>query len=295
MQKNSIKDNIMLGGMLYMAGYLFFAVMSALTKSLQETSGFPTIEITFFSYIYVVVLCLPWMLREGIVKAFKSDNYPIILVRTALGFTTFYLYFMVVFKIPLVNAVTLMNTAPFWVVLLAAIFLKERISRGTILCVIAGFIGVVLVVHPRLQGMNIQGYTLGIIVGAVSSGIVITRRILKNESWQRVILIYSVISTLVSGVIMIPVFKMPHGIEWFYISVVGVCMYLMQTLVMIAAKYAKASTLGPLSYISIVVSGIIGIIFWKHMPSPLTSIGIVIIIASGIMILVLGLREEKTQ
>ena len=53
MNNNSGKDNILLGAMLYMAGYLFFAIMSALTKYLQEASGFSTIEITFFSYIYL--------------------------------------------------------------------------------------------------------------------------------------------------------------------------------------------------------------------------------------------------
>lgn len=289
------KTNIFYGGSLCAAGYIFLACMSAASKYLQEISGMPAIEITFFSYFFVFLGSLPWMMRTGLKNTFSSQHMHLVLMRTLLGVLTYYLYFITVDNMPLVTAVTLINTAPFWVAVIAAIVLRERVSKATMGYILVGFIGVILVINPSSESVNIPAVLLALMVGVLAASVIVCRRSLKNESWQRVVAVYSIVATLLTGVGMTPSFVMPKGGEWIFIICIGMSMYSMQALVQLAARHAKASTLGPISYTSIAVSGIIGWLVWGHVPSFFESVGIFVIITSGIMILVVGNKEEGAK
>ena len=69
-------------------------------------------------------------------------------------------------------------------------------------------------------------------------------------------------------------------------------MYLIQRFATIAMHYAKATTLGPLTYSAIIVSGIIGWLVWGQIPTFLTMVGTFAIIASGVLIVKFESREK---
>ncbi|MBD3378955.1 MAG: EamA family transporter [Candidatus Omnitrophica bacterium] len=273
------------GGVLCALGYIFLAVMSGASKYLQEISGIPAIEITFFSYFFVLLASLPWIFMTGPANLFKSPYIHLVLTRTFLGTLTYYLYFITVDSMPLVTAVTLINTAPFWVALLAAILLGERVGKAALGFIAAGFTGVVMVIGPTSRGMNARSVLLALLVGVLAASVIVCRRSLKDESWQRTVAVYSLLATLLTGIAMAPSFTMPSGWEWIFVACIGACMYAMQALVQLAARYARASTLGPISYASIVASGMIGWLVWGHVPTLLETAGILLIIASGVVIL----------
>jgi drug/metabolite transporter (DMT)-like permease len=69
----------------------------------------------------------------------------------------------------------------------------------------------------------------------------------------------------------------------------------MQMLATKAFHYAKASILSPLSYSSIIASGVIGLVIWDQFPAFTSIAGMLVVIVSGILILFLGIREERIK
>jgi drug/metabolite transporter (DMT)-like permease len=150
-----------------------------------------------------------------------------------------------------------------------------------------------MVLHPRLRDMNIEGDLYGLFAGLALSFIMILMRMLKDEPWQKIVLFYSGASVILGGILMIPSFKMPQGAQWGYLLVMGICMYSVQYLITIALHFAKASTLSPLIYSSIIFSGIIGWVVWHHIPSPISLAGMLVIIISGILVLMFESDEAE--
>jgi drug/metabolite transporter (DMT)-like permease len=141
--------------------------------------------------------------------------------------------------------------------------------------------------------MNIEGDLYALFSGLALSFVMILMRMLKDEPWQKIVLFYSGTSVILSAIFGIPSFKMPHGFQWVLLLIMGVCMYMVQYLVTVALHFAKASTLSPLIYSSIIFSGIIGWVVWHHIPSAISLIGMLVIIASGILVLMLESSEAE--
>lgn len=281
------------GAFLFILGYFLISIISGLSKYLQESHGFSPVELTFFNFLTVLVLTLPWLLRQKLTDVFKTTHFWPIFIRSILGFTCFLSFFTATHKTPLVNAVTLLNTAPLWIPICSFFILKERVSKKALLCVFAGFLGVLMVLHPRLRDMNIEGDLYGLFSGLALAFIMILMRMLKDAPWQKIVLFYSGASVILGGIFMIPSFKMPQGAQWGYLLIMGVCMYLVQYLITVALHFAKASTLSPLIYSSIIFSGIIGWVVWHHIPSTISLIGMLVIVVSGVLVLMFEPSEAE--
>ena len=86
---------------------------------------------------------------------FKT-NYPFLtIIRVLLFYTAFILYFFSLTKLSLATATTLFFVSPFFITVLSMIFLNETIGFRRWLALIIGFIGVILVMDPKINNFNI--------------------------------------------------------------------------------------------------------------------------------------------
>ena len=86
---------------------------------------------------------------------FKT-NYPVLtIIRVLLFYSAFILYFFSLTKLSLATAVTLFFISPFFITILSMIFLNETIGFRRWLALIIGFIGVILVMDPKINNFNI--------------------------------------------------------------------------------------------------------------------------------------------
>jgi drug/metabolite transporter (DMT)-like permease len=206
-------SNTLIGGLLCVLAYIFLSGMSAISKHLQDI-GFSVFQIIFFSFFITFILSLPWAFKRGLKTAFKTKYLSRIVYRSVLGFAAFSVLFLSVKQIPLVDSLTLFNTAPLWVPFLAFIFLKERFSYKTFLCIVLGFIGIILVIHPRFTAMNYLGDSEALLAGFGVSFVIVIIRLLKDEDHQRVVFYYGIISSVIGFFFILNSGKRPEGIEW---------------------------------------------------------------------------------
>ena len=72
-----------------------------------------------------------------------------------LFYTAFILYFFSLTKLSLATAVTLFFVSPFFITILSMIFLNETIGFRRWFALVIGFIGVILVMDPKINNFNI--------------------------------------------------------------------------------------------------------------------------------------------
>ena len=112
---------------------------------------------------------------------FKT-NYPILtIIRVLLFYSAFVLYFFSLTKLSLATAVTLFFVSPFFITILSVIFLNETIGLRRWLALIIGFIGVILVMDPKINNFNIYA-TFPVICAFFYASTMIIQK--KNIYWR---------------------------------------------------------------------------------------------------------------
>ena len=97
------------------------------------------------------------------------------------------LWFFALPLIPLTQLFALEFTAPIWVILLAALFLGEQLTRIKILIAGLGFLGVLIVARPEFIALN-----LGVLAGALSAigfagAAILTRKLTIKNSLTKIL------------------------------------------------------------------------------------------------------------
>ena len=75
-------------------------------------------------------------------------------MRNTVRYAAQYAWFAALTMIPLAQVVAIQFTMPIWIVLLAALFLGERITASKVLAVALGLLGVGLIVRPSTSGLS---------------------------------------------------------------------------------------------------------------------------------------------
>jgi drug/metabolite transporter (DMT)-like permease len=78
---------------------------------------------------------------------------------------------------------------------------------------------------------------------------------------------------------------MPQGRFWAFLAGVGVAATVSHLAITYALKFAPSATLAPLHYLEIVAAVALGYLIWGDFPTPLTWIGIALIIGSGLYVI----------
>jgi drug/metabolite transporter (DMT)-like permease len=215
-----------------------------------------------------------------------------------MGFSALLAYFYNIAHIPLGDAVTFSKTAPIFTAIFAWLFLNEKLTLSAWLAIAVGFCGILLITQP--SGIGFTKYDiLGIFSGIGAALAYTSIRELKNYYDTRMIVLsFTFVGT--AGPIalfilskyfymseldfMLGEFVMPSGVVWFYVIGLGSLGTLSQYYMTKAYGETKAGIVGAVSYTNIVFAILVGLMLGDALPSVVTTCGIALIIAAGIMV-----------
>lgn len=187
--------------------------------------------------------------------------------------------------IPLSTASAILQATPLFVTLGAALFLQEQVGWRRWTAVFVGFLGVLLIIRPGLEGFDWQ--SLFALQGVIGLGIrdLATRRVPSHTSslqlsfWAFLVLLPAAgFMMWVNGEVV----TTPDQTAW--------AIYLVALIIGIAAYYAivAAMRLGEISFVSpfrysrILFALVIGVVIFSERPDALTLAGAAIIVGSGL-------------
>ncbi|MES2274113.1 MAG: DMT family transporter, partial [Chlamydiota bacterium] len=246
MRQEPATQRLGLGIAFSLLAYLFFATASSIVWNFQ--GRFPTIQIIFIQNCVSFFCILPLAARKGI-KRLQTTAVSTHLIRDVFGVLSYYLYFVAIRYLNLVDATTLNYTAPFFVPVVWWVWTREKISLHVWWSIIIGFIGVAVILNPSRQIFQL-GFLFGLIAGIASAIAFSGLRVLnlKKEPMSRTLFYYFAIGSILSFPFTCIYWVTPSNWEWVEVISIGIATAVGQILLTISYRYGAASYLSPLGY-----------------------------------------------
>jgi len=148
-----IKENTPKAIVLIIIGMTVVAFQDVIIKFISSDTNI--FLILFFRALLGVVFLTIFLKIKKEPIIFKT-NYPVLtILRVLLFYIAFILYFFSLTKLSLATAVTLFFVSPFFITILSIIFLNEKIGLRRWFALFIGFIGVILVMDPKIHNFNL--------------------------------------------------------------------------------------------------------------------------------------------
>lgn len=256
-----------------------------------------TFEIMTWRSLVGLILVLGFATSTGRLSEIRRDRVGSHLVRNIFHFTGQNLWFWALGLIPLTQLISLEFTSPVWVVLLAAVFLGERLTWMKIAAGVLGFAGVWVVAQPDFAALN-----AGVVAAAASAiffaaSAIMTKALTKGESivsilfWLTLIqLCLGLITSGIDGDIRLPT---AQTLPWLVmIGVAGIVAHMCLTA---ALALAPASIVVPIDFARLPVFAVVGWLLFNESIEATVAVGAAMIFASILMNLRASSRAAAQQ
>ena len=186
--------------------------------------------------------------------------------------------------IPLSTASTILQAVPIIVTMGAALFLGQMVGWRRWTAIIAGFIGVLIVIRPGFDGFEPASILalLGVVFLAVRD---LATRVMAPDLSTITVSAYAFLAMALAGVIALPFFaplQQPDAVEWGMFLCTVILGGLAYVAVVIATRTGDIGAIAPFRYSRLIFAIIIAVIFLGERPDMPTMIGASVIVASGV-------------
>ncbi len=275
-------QNIALGALLIILSELALLATGMIIKTIS--SEVPTEQIVFIRNLIGLFLLIPWLIRKGISRL-HTKQIGLHIFRGLVGLTAMVCLFYTWGHLPLAQAALLKQTSPLFIPIFAFFWIKESIGFKSIIAIVIGFLGVVLIISPGADATRFNMVILIALAGAMLAGLakVIIRKMSVTETPGRIVFYFALIGTIVSA---IPAMLSWVSLNWIQIgSLVGIAIFstIAQLSLSKAYSHAPAGQLGPYTYTSVAFAALFGWLIWDEVLGLNTLLGISIIVFAGIL------------
>lgn len=216
-------------------------------------------------------------------------------LRNIVHFAGQNLWFYAVTAIPLAQVFALEFTTPLWVIVLSPLLLGERLTLVRSIAAILGFIGILTVARPSVEGLNTG--MLAALGCAVFFALtfILTKR-LTNTQGITSIMFYLTLLQLIFGVIASGYdgdIAVPDLIAAPLLLLVGACGLLAHFCITNALKIAPATIVAPIDFARLPIIAILAMLIYNEALDIWVFVGAVIIFAGNYLNLWFETRKPQ--
>jgi drug/metabolite transporter (DMT)-like permease len=271
-----------LGAGLMLCALAMLPGMDAIAKHLSAT--LPPVEVTWGRFLFYALVIGPIAFAKFGRRAARPARPGLQILRGLLFAGSAYAFFLSISTMPLADTMAVFFIYPMIVLLASAVILRERIGVVRWFMVALGFAGALLVMQPTLDGIA-PGDLFALLAGAgYAFGMMVTRRLAPHDPGLVTGLVSAVTGVVLYSFAMPFVWHSPSVTEWLWLAAVGIIAAVGHYLLITAHHMATAAQLAPYGYAEIVSAIFFGLIVFGDWPEPIVWLGILIIVASGIVV-----------
>jgi drug/metabolite transporter (DMT)-like permease len=268
-----------------------FAVLDSTAKYLVVIEHVPVTQVTWLRFaghvVFSAVVLWPFALRPSL----RSVKPLIQIVRSMLMIVTTGFNFLALRYLQLDQTITIFFLTPLLVAALAGPLLGEWVGWHRMLAILAGFAGVLVVMHPGIGTVH-WAMLLALIATLGYAFYNLATRYLAAFDPASVTQTY----TPLAGVLLLAPFAVgvwhwPDGAgQWLLLASLGFWGGLGHWLLILAHRSAPAAVLAPFIYLGLIWMSAAGFLVFGDVPTEWTLAGAAIVILSGLYLLA---RERK--
>ena len=239
-----------------------------------------------------IIVCLG--LAAGKFAEIRRDRLRLHLVRNICHFTAQNLWFYALSLITLAQLFALEFTSPIWVMILATLFLGERLTRPRLLALALGFLGALIVARPGAGG-DLFGLGLAAVAAVFFAGsIVSTKSLTRTETTFGILFwltaMQSVMGLAASG--WDGDIAWPPLALWPWVALVGCAGLIAHTCLTNALSLAPATVVTPMDFLRLPAIAVVGMLFYAEPLDALVLLGAALIFAGNYLNI---LAEQRSR
>jgi drug/metabolite transporter (DMT)-like permease len=213
------------------------------------------VEISFFRFFFsLITISIPILLSK---KSLLKTNFHLMhITRGVVGSIAIAMCCLGIQHIPLAENTTIEFTEVLFTIPFAALILKEKVSKKTILSGITGFIGLIVIFKPNAANINVYAaFPVFAAILFALMNIMIKTMVSHKEHDLTMLFYFAFYSTIVASIFLPFFWQVPTTMEVLYFVVLGIGANLVQYFIFLSYKYIDASKVAPIRYTEILITG----------------------------------------
>lgn len=268
--------------MLSMAGFVLNDTLMKLVAG--QLSLFQAILIRgVFACFFMALLCQvlgAFRVKDGILNALSHHTVWLRTIGEAGG--TFF-FLSALFQMPITNVTAVLQILPLTITLAAALFLGEKVGWKRYGAIIAGFLGVLLIVKPGTEGFNFYAIYAVIATLFITMRDLVTRKMPKSIPSMLVSLVTAITITLMGAIgSLFEPWTPPTNYQILVLFFAAAILMVGYIFSILAMREGEVSFIAPFRYSILIWALVLGYLVFGDVPDTITMIGAVIVVASGL-------------
>ena len=257
-----------------------FSAGDVIAKLLTES--FHPVQIIWFRQWGLLAGVLVMLSVHGL-SILKTNRRALQISRGALAVGSGLFFVYAVGYVPLADAVAATFVAPFFLTILGALLLGEKVGVRRWTAVVVGFIGALVIIRPGM-GVIHPAVMLVVLAAACYAARQVVGRLLADTDPTITTIAYTALTA--SLIISIPlpfIWQTPEsGAQWLLLLIMAVLAGTGEVMVIKSLEAAEAAAVAPMHYTLIIWATIYGYLIFGQLPDHWTWIGTAIIVGAGI-------------
>jgi drug/metabolite transporter (DMT)-like permease len=265
------------GALWILMSAVIFTATNALIKHIGTTLD--SFQMVFFRGLFGTLFLAPIVWRAGGWDVLRSERMNFHLARGLTGSLALMTIFYALTHMPLADVTGISFSRSLWVIVLAVLFLDEKIRWRRWLATIFGFLGVLVMVRP---GPQANPAAVAAVLNAlfVAMSVVLIKRLTVTEKPLTILFWGTLIPTFVTLPPAIVVWNNPTNIELLMMAAVGAGLSVGHTCLIHGLRVGEATAVMPFDYTRLILSGFAGYIFFMEIPDAYTVVGALMIVGA---------------
>ncbi|MEE9330853.1 MAG: DMT family transporter [Methylophilaceae bacterium] len=271
-----------LGSLWMLIAALGFASMGALVK--VASTKFSSAELVFYRSLFGFLAIVTVIIFKQL--SIKTPYLGKQTARALIGFFSLLMFFYAIAHLPLATAITLNYTSPLFLAVFMPFMLHEKPKKILYLAIVISFIGVALLLKPTLAKEDLLAGFLGLSSGLGAGIAYLYVKQLGNlhEPDWRTVFYFTLVSTVGASIWMLSErITVVTSQDLPVLLGIGGSATLAQLALTRAYRTGKTLLVASLSYFTVVLSSLFGVVFWSEHLTTTEWLAIGLIIASGII------------
>jgi drug/metabolite transporter (DMT)-like permease len=231
------------------------------------------------SVLFIAMICV----HQGVLGSVPLLFTPNVLARSLLDVAGTFMFLTALMHMPIANLTAILQSVPLAVVLVSVIFLKEKVGLRRTAAILAGFIGVLLIVRPTPSTFTIYELLALGIVFILAFRDLITKRIPAHIPTFIIALANACFVAL--GGIVFALYQGFQKVDFWQFGLLYAAAILLASgyMFMVATlRLGDLSATAPFRYSNVLFAIGIGMAVFSEFPDGLSYVGMALVIGAGI-------------
>ncbi|WP_417671511.1 DMT family transporter [Roseibium sp.] len=278
------KTPLVAAGLMVLAGASFATVNVALQTATMKL-GMPSSSAVFWQYATALAFSVPWLLRAGL-GSMATNRLGLHLLRIVFAVVGVQLWGAGLASVQIWQAIALVMTSPFFVIIGARLLLGERVGFARWAATVFGFAGAMIILEPWSQGFQ---YTVLLPLAAAAfwaGASLITKKLTATEPAATVTVYLLLLLTPVNlGLAAFDGLVVPSGMALVAIAVTGLFTVAANYCLTLAYAKADAAFIQPFDHLKLPLNVLFGFLAFAYMPTGPFWVGALMIVAASLYVM----------